>query len=142
MGFLNKSSKNEPKEAASSASSSKWASSFLNLASSVRASAEAGIAKLSNEFSQASVSNGGAQNNRNSSSTSSSSSSQQVELCPQCKLRFSSVGALVEHVENVHEKHGVMKATLDVCPKCSKGFRDPVKLVEHVEREHGGVSKA
>lgn len=140
MGFLNKSSKNEPKETASSASSSKWASSFLNLASSVRASAEAGIAKLSNEFTQASISNGGAQNSRNSNS--SSSSSQQVEVCPQCKLRFSSVGALVQHVENVHEKHGVMKATLDVCPKCSKGFRDPVKLVEHVEREHGGVSKA
>ncbi|KAJ0624412.1 putative transcription factor C2H2 family [Helianthus annuus] len=45
-------------------------------------------------------------------------------------------------VEKVHEKNGVMKATLDVCPKCSKGFCDPVSLVEHVEREHRGTFKA
>lgn len=139
MGFLNKSRKDETKQAAAT-SSSRWSSGFLNLASSVRASAEAGMAKLSNEFNQALSTNGGAQSS--GSTSRSGSASQQVEVCPQCKLRFSSVGALVEHVEKVHERNGVMKATLDVCPKCSKGFRDPVKLVEHVEREHGGVSKA
>lgn len=139
MGFLNKSRKDETKQAAAT-SSSKWTSSFLNIASSVRASAEAGMAKLSNEFNQALSTNGGAQSS--GSTSRSGSASQQVEVCPQCKLRFSSVGALVEHVEKVHDRNGVMKATLDVCPKCSKGFRDPVKLVEHVEREHGGVSKA
>ncbi|KAH6818784.1 zinc finger type [Perilla frutescens var. frutescens] len=139
MGFLNKSRKDETKQAAAPPSSSKWASSFLNLASSVRASAEAGMAKLSNEFNQLST-NGGAQSS--GSTSRGGSASQQVEVCPQCKLRFSSIGALVEHVEKVHERNGVMKATLDVCPKCSKGFSDPVKLVEHVERDHGGLSKA
>ncbi|GFY93663.1 zinc finger (C2H2 type, AN1-like) family protein [Actinidia rufa] len=70
----------------------------------------------------------------------------QVEQCPQCNMRFSSVTALVDHVEKVHERNGtqtgVMKVTIDVCPKCSKGFRDPVALVKHVERDHGGTSKA
>lgn len=111
------------------------------MASSVRASAEAGMERLSNEFNQAlGVNGGGAQ--KNGSTSSSGNARDLVEACPQCKLRFSSVGALVEHVTKVHERNGVMKVTLDVCPKCSKGFRDPVKLVEHVEREHGGVSKA
>lgn len=139
MGFPNKSRKDEIMQSAAT-SSSKWSSSFLNLASSVRASVEAGIAKLSNDFNQALNTNGGAQS---SGSTSGGGSRiQQVEVCPLCKLRFASVGSLVEHVEKVHEKNGVMKTTLDICPKCSKGFRDPVKLVEHVEAEHGGVSKA
>lgn len=139
MGFLNKSRKEEPKRGAATSSSSNWTSSFLKVASSVRASAEAGMAKLSNEFNQSMSMNGGAQS---SSSSNSQSGSGQVEVCPQCKLRFSSIGALVDHVEKIHERNGVMKVTLDVCPKCSKGFRDPVLLVEHVEREHGGVSKA
>ncbi|KAK9065769.1 hypothetical protein SSX86_015170 [Deinandra increscens subsp. villosa] len=66
----------------------------------------------------------------------------QVEVCPTCGVKFSRIGDLIDHVEKVHEKKGVMKATLDVCPKCSKGFRDPVSLVEHVEREHRGSFKA
>ncbi|KAI3471597.1 hypothetical protein Pfo_028247 [Paulownia fortunei] len=140
MGFLNKSRKEEPKKAAVT-SSSNWASSFLKVASSVRATAEAGMAKLSNEFNQALGTNGEVQSSSGSTSRNGSASGQ-MEVCPQCKLRFSTVGALVDHVEKVHERNGVMKVTLDVCPKCGKGFRDPVTLVEHVEREHGGVSKA
>ncbi|KAL3637240.1 AAA ATPase-like protein [Castilleja foliolosa] len=135
-GFLNKSGKHEPKKAPAT-SSSNWATSFYKAASSSRASAEAGIEKLSSEFNQALGTNGGAQGCGTTYSGSGG-----TEACPQCKLRFSNVGALVDHVEKVHERNGVMKATLDVCPKCSKGFRDPVALVEHVEREHRGVSKA
>ncbi|GAB2295539.1 hypothetical protein Dimus_029703 [Dionaea muscipula] len=67
------------------------------------------------------------------------------EACPQCNTRFSTITALVDHVEKVHENHtnersGVRKVTIDVCPKCGRGFRDPVSLVEHVERDHGGSS--
>lgn len=144
MNFLNNSRKDDPKQGADT-SSSKWASSFFKVASSVRASAEAGMERLSNEFNQALGVNGGGPQKNGSTSTSygaSGNGREQVEVCPQCKLRFSSVGALVEHVTKIHERNGVMKVTLDVCPKCSKGFRDPVKLVEHVEREHGGISKA
>ncbi|KAL6523250.1 AAA ATPase-like protein [Orobanche gracilis] len=141
MGFLNKSKKDEPGKGPAT-SSSNWASSFYKVASSVRASAEAGIEKLSNELNQALGTNGRAQDSGSTYTRREGTSSGQMEACPQCNLRFSDVGALVEHVEKVHERNGVMKATLDVCPKCSKGFRDPVALVEHVEREHKGVSKA
>ncbi|CAA0812749.1 Zinc finger AN1 and C2H2 domain-containing stress-associated protein 11 [Striga hermonthica] len=146
MNFLNKSSrKDEPNKkagsATSSSSSSNWASGLWKVASSVRASAEAGIEKLSSEFNQAVSTNGGAQGSTQAARVGSSSGGQQ-EVCPQCRMRFKNVGALVEHVERVHERNGVMKVTLDVCPKCSKGFKDPVALVEHVEREHRGVSRA
>ncbi|CAK9179590.1 unnamed protein product [Ilex paraguariensis] len=138
MGFLNRSRKEDSKaNQAPASSSSKWATSFLKAASSVRATAEAGMSKLSSEFSQAlQVGQSG------SSSNKSSSGSEQVEQCPQCNAKFSSVTSLVDHVERVHERTGVLKVTLDVCPKCSRGFRDPVSLVEHLERDHGGTSKA
>lgn len=76
------------------------------------------------------------------SSSNDRSAGGQVEQCPICNMKFSKVSALIDHVQMVHEKKGVMKVTVDVCPKCSKGFRDPVALVEHVEREHRGMSKA
>nr|XP_043636687.1 zinc finger AN1 and C2H2 domain-containing stress-associated protein 16 [Erigeron canadensis] len=117
----------------SSSSSSKWATTFLKAASSVKASAEAGLAKLSGPSSGQGVSAG---------TGAGTSTSSQVEVCPVCSVKFSRVGDLIDHVQKVHEKNGVMKATLDVCPKCSKGFRDPVALVEHVEREHRGTFKA
>lgn len=141
MSFLSQSRKEDARKVpgSSSPSSSKWATSFLKAASTVRASAEAGISRLSNEFSQA-LSVTGASSGGTSSQRESTSGL--VEACPRCNLRFSSVAALVDHVEKVHERNGVMKVTVDVCPKCSKGFRDPVKLVEHVERDHGGVSNA
>ncbi|KAK4481705.1 hypothetical protein RD792_012614 [Penstemon davidsonii] len=134
LSFLNGSKKDVSKQSPV-ASSSKWSTSFLKAAQSFKATAEAGMARLSNEFNQALGTNG-------STTNQSGSTSGQVEVCPICNLRFSTVGALVDHVQRVHEKNGVMKATLDVCPKCSKGFRDPVSLVEHVEKEHRGVSKA
>lgn len=142
--FFNK-SKNEVSKPnkAPATSSPKWASTLIKAASSVRASAEAGISKLSNEFSQA------FQTGQSSSSSSSSgltASNGQVEQCPLCHVKFSSVTSLVDHVQKVHEKDGtrpsVMKVTVDVCPKCSRGFRDPVALVEHVERDHAGYSNA
>ncbi|KAI3806546.1 hypothetical protein L1987_22453 [Smallanthus sonchifolius] len=113
----------------SSSSSSKWAANFLKAASSVKASAEAGIAKLSGP----SRGQGGT---TGTSPSTGQGSGGQVEVCPTCNVKFSRIGDLIDHVEKVHEKNGVMKATLDVCPKCSEGFRDPVSLVEHVEREH------
>ncbi|KAG8371939.1 hypothetical protein BUALT_Bualt12G0014900 [Buddleja alternifolia] len=123
MGFLNKSKTTPPKQAPVT-SSSKWAQGFLNLL---------GI-------------NLEAQSTNTSTSTNTTSQSRsgkgRIEACPRCNLRFSSVGDLVDHVEKVHERKGVMKVTVDVCPKCSKGFRSPVALVEHVEKEHGGISIA
>lgn len=127
---------------AASSSSSSWGSAFLRAASSVRATAEAGISKLSSEFSQASVreSNSNGSSNRNSGYGGSGTGL--VEQCPQCNMRFKSITDLVNHVENIHERNGVMKSTIDVCPRCNKGFRDPIALVEHVERDHRGTSKA
>ncbi|CAL5420851.1 unnamed protein product [Camellia sinensis] len=139
LSFLSR--KEEPKPSrAPPTSSSRWSSSLLSAASSFRATAEAGMAKLSSEFSQKlqTVRDGTGQ----SSGGSSGNASRQDERCPQCNATFSSVTTLVEHVERVHERTGVMKLSIDVCPKCSRGFRDPVALVEHVEREHGGTSKA
>lgn len=141
LGFLNQSTKKESSKRAQppvSSSSSRWATTFLKAASSVKASAEAGMAKLSNEFGQAFQ----APNEGVGSSRSNRNANGQVEQCPLCYMKFSSAPALVDHVQKIHEKNGVMKVTLDVCPKCSKGFRDPVALVEHVEREHRGTSKA
>lgn len=143
MSLLNRSKKEQSKSNRALATSSpKWATSFFNAASTVRASAEAGMAKLSGEISQA------WQTARNGVGSSSSSGSGVGldEECPQCGARFSSVTTLVEHVQKVHETSGnqsrVLKLPMDVCPKCSRGFRDPVALVEHVERDHGGTSKA
>ncbi|VFQ72211.1 unnamed protein product [Cuscuta campestris] len=123
IGLFSK--KDEPKSGPSS-SSSRWTTSLLNAATS-------GIAKLSNDLNQTlhigNKDGGGGQ------------SKHKVEKCPLCNLRFSTGKALVEHVQKVHEKNGVMNITIDVCPMCSKGFRDAVKLVEHVERDHGGTSK-
>ncbi|PIA53626.1 hypothetical protein AQUCO_00900297v1 [Aquilegia coerulea] len=135
MALLNKSQKEKSRSKQSSAAAlPNWATSLKNAASSVRASAEASMEKLSkmalDGIGQSSSSNGNGE----------------VEECPQCHANFSSVTSLVEHVEKVHEsgnkRAGVQKVTIDACPKCSKGFVDPVALVEHVERAHGGMSKA
>lgn len=120
-----------------SGSGSKWANGFLKAASSVKASAGAGIVKWSNDIGQ--VFQGGKDGEGGSSGGDRVG---QMEVCPVCNMKFSRVGDLIDHVQKVHEKKEVMKVTLDVCPKCSKGFRDPVALVEHVEREHRGTSKA
>ncbi|KVI03491.1 Zinc finger, AN1-type [Cynara cardunculus var. scolymus] len=79
---------------------------------------------------------------RGGASRNGGGASGQVEQCPICYMKFSKAAALIDHVQKVHEKKGVMKVTIDVCPKCSKGFRDPMALVQHVEREHRGMSQA
>ncbi|XP_050226336.1 zinc finger AN1 and C2H2 domain-containing stress-associated protein 16 [Mercurialis annua] len=141
LSLLNRSKKEESKpNQTAAASSTNWASAFRNAASTVRASAEAGMTKLSSEMTQV------WQTATNVAGPSSSSSNGLKEECPQCSARFSSVTTLVEHVQKVHEKSRnqsrVMNLPVEVCPKCSKGFRDPVALVEHVERDHRGTSKA
>lgn len=103
--------------------------------SSIRASAEASFSKLSNTTSQ--------QRQKMKGTTPSSSSNQLTENCVHCPQRFSSVAALIEHVERIHlggvpGRHTKME--IDACPKCSKGFVDPVMLVQHIEKEHGGNS--
>ncbi|KAK4432126.1 Zinc finger AN1 and C2H2 domain-containing stress-associated protein 13 [Sesamum alatum] len=138
MGFLNRSRKEELNQAPG-ASSSRWATTIFKAASSVRATAEAGMARLSVEFNQALGRDGAVQS---SIVSHTGNATGQVEVCPQCNLQFSTVGALVDHVEKVHDRNGVINAAPDVCPKCSKGFRDPVTLVDHVEREHEGLLKA
>ncbi|KAK9157865.1 hypothetical protein Scep_004439 [Stephania cephalantha] len=125
-------------------SSPKWATNFLQAASTMRASAEAGMSKLSITTSQALQK--AKDGMRGPSSSSSGSSTGEAEECPQCHAKFSSIPALFQHVEKVHEDRGnlggVRKVTIDICPKCSRGFRDPVALVEHVERDHRGSSRA
>lgn len=120
-------------------SSSWWSSSLVNAATNFKSSAEAGMQKLSIATSQA------LQKAKDGISPDSSSSSNLVEECVHCPARFSTVGALIEHVEKSHQinqQQNRRRVTIDVCPKCSKAFRDPVLLVEHVEREHGGTSRA
>ncbi|KAI4300781.1 hypothetical protein L6164_034117 [Bauhinia variegata] len=142
MSLMNRNKKQELKPSpASTTSSSRWTTSFRNVASNIRASAEAGISKLSSEINQAWHTKDGV-----GQSSSSTNGTGLVEQCPQCGAKFSSVTTLVDHVQKVHERSGnrseVKKVTIDVCPKCSRGFRDPVALVEHVERDHGGSSRA
>ncbi|WOL20564.1 zinc finger AN1 and C2H2 domain-containing stress-associated protein 16 [Canna indica] len=138
ISLLNRSRKAKPMQNSKSDSSSWWGSSLMNAVSNVRASAESGMQKFSNVTTQAlqKAKNGIAE---------SSSSSELVEQCVQCPARFSTVSALIEHVEKSHQQNSQPRGnriTIDVCPKCSKGFRDPVQLVEHVERDHGGTSRA
>lgn len=142
MGLLNRNrTEGRKPNRASATSSTKWTTSFLNAASSFRASAEASVTKLSSEISQKwQIANDGV------AESSSNGSRNGLEVCPQCGAKFSSVTALVDHVQKAHERVGKQgggkKVTIDACPKCSRGFVDPVALVEHVEKDHGGTSKA
>ncbi|KAL5982020.1 Zinc finger AN1 and C2H2 domain-containing stress-associated protein 16 [Asimina triloba] len=136
IGLLRRSQK-DGSRSVQNTTAPKW-SSFLNAASSIRASAEAGMAKLSIATSEA------LQKAKDGMGQSSSSGAL-VEECLQCPARFSNVAALIEHAEKVHEGGGQAapkKVTVDVCPKCSRAFRDAVALVEHVEKDHGGTSIA
>ena len=96
-----------------------------------------GVAKSSGEFSRAL---------QFGQSSRSESEPWGVEVCPLCTACFSSITALVEHVEKAHDRgsnHASTRdITIDVCPSCSRGFSDPVALVEHVERDHRRPSKA
>ncbi|KAG8080046.1 hypothetical protein GUJ93_ZPchr0007g4651 [Zizania palustris] len=135
--MLRRSQKAEASSNRSSNSSSWWSSSLLNAASNFKSSAEAGMQKLSTATTQAIQ--------KAKDGISPSSSSDTVEQCVHCPARFSTVGALIEHVEKSHQSNSQpsrSRVTVDVCPKCSKAFRDPVLLVEHVERDHGGTSRA
>jgi len=133
VGLLKRSQTAKPNSASSSGGSSWWSS---NLLTSVRASAESGLQRLS-------IATNEALKKAKDGMAQSSSEDGPEEHCPQCPARFSSVTALIEHVEKSHNK-GVQqqRVTVDVCPKCSRAFRDPVLLVEHVERDHRGTSKA
>ncbi|KAL2320767.1 hypothetical protein Fmac_029736 [Flemingia macrophylla] len=140
MGLLNRSTRNEEPKGNSLAptASSRWTLSFLNVASNIRASAEAGMAKLSDEINQAWHA---ARDGVGQSISGCGNKNDQVEQCPQCAAKFSSKTGLVDHVLKVHDgKNGNLVKKINACPKCSVGFLDPVSLVEHVEREHGGSS--
>ncbi|KAK3127441.1 hypothetical protein QOZ80_7AG0573340 [Eleusine coracana subsp. coracana] len=140
--MLRRSQKMETRPNSNKNSSSWWSSSLLNAASNFKTSAEAGMQKLSTATSQAFQK---AKDGISPDNSSSSSSRDLVEQCVHCPARFSTVGALIEHVEKSHQMNSQSsrgRVTIDVCPKCHKAFRDPVLLVEHVERDHGGTSKA
>lgn len=68
----------------------------------------------------------------------------QQETCPQCQVKFSTVQALIEHVDVVHcqgrrpAAHGALQ---DSCPHCGKLFPDAVALVQHVERSHSSEAQ-
>ncbi|CAL9125611.1 zinc finger AN1 and C2H2 domain-containing stress-associated protein 16-like [Musa acuminata AAA Group] len=131
-GMFNKNQKGKSLQDRSSNSSSWWGSSLMKAVSNIRASAESGMMKVNNVTTQA-------LQKAKSGTAESSSGGELVEQCVQCRARFSTVSALIEHVERSHQQSsraGGNRVTIDVCPKCSKGFRDPVALVEHVERDH------
>jgi predicted nucleic acid binding AN1-type Zn finger protein len=141
VNMLRRSQKAETRPNSSNKNSSSWwSSSLVNAATNFKSSAEAGMQKLSIATSQAFQ-----KAKDGMSPNSSGSSGGLVEECVHCPARFSTVGALIEHVEKSHQKNQQPRrgqVTVDVCPKCSKAFRDPVLLVEHVERDHGGTSRA
>lgn len=133
MGFFNTTKQEETKPNLTSTASSNWTSSFLNVASNIRASAEASMSK----FNQVWLS---ARDGVGQSNGSGNRNDDQGEHCPQCGVKFSSKTSLVDHVQKVHESNGKQLGVkkIDACPKCSRGFVDPVSLAEHVERDHGG----
>ncbi|XP_061340383.1 zinc finger AN1 and C2H2 domain-containing stress-associated protein 13-like isoform X2 [Gastrolobium bilobum] len=112
MSLLNGSRKEASKPNLTSTTSSKWTTSLLNVASNLRASAEAGMTKLSGEINQA------------------------------WQTARDGVGQSSGIHERNRNQSRVKKVTIDACPKCSRGFIDPVSLVQHVERDHGGSSGA
>ncbi|XP_051138896.1 zinc finger AN1 and C2H2 domain-containing stress-associated protein 13-like [Andrographis paniculata] len=137
LNFLNRTGKEDTIKqeiATSSSPSSNWSLAFTKIASTFRATAEAGVNKLSSEFNQVLRTNGTLSQNN------SENGNDRIEICPHCNLRFGKVGDLVDHVEKIHHKNEVMNMTINVCPKCSKGFRDPNSLVAHLDKEHRGVS--
>ncbi|MCO5576391.1 hypothetical protein L7F22_030201 [Adiantum nelumboides] len=107
--------------------------------STLRASAEAGMSKLSNLTSNVMSAVGGASNDGQSGREAKSTSR---EVCPQCGVEFSCVSLLIQHVESTHSKSKptTLQDIVDYCPKCGRGFLDPISLVNHVERDHGGTS--
>ncbi|KAH7661758.1 AN1-like Zinc finger domain-containing protein [Dioscorea alata] len=106
---------------------SQWNSGLLNAVSAVRASAEASIHRLSSMTTQA------LQKAKDGISRSGNGA-ELVEQCPQCLQRFSSISALIEHVERYHDH----ESNAHACPK----YNTPVSSVEHMERNHGGTSMA
>ncbi|XP_020103211.1 zinc finger AN1 and C2H2 domain-containing stress-associated protein 16-like [Ananas comosus] len=137
VNLLRRSQKAESVSNSAPIGSSWWGSSFLNAASNAKASAEAGMLRLSNATTEA------FQKARDGIAQSSSRFAL-MEQCVQCQARFSTVSDLIKHAERCHQNTVQLKrngVTIDICPKCSKGFQDPVLLVEHVERDHGGTSK-
>ncbi|CAM8886136.1 unnamed protein product [Rhodiola kirilowii] len=78
------------------ASSNRWTTSFLNAASSFKASAEAGISKLSNDFSQA------VQKVHERNGSRAGGKKVTIDACPKCSKGFVDPVSLVEHVEKEH----------------------------------------
>ncbi|KAF3776370.1 Zinc finger AN1 and C2H2 domain-containing stress-associated protein 16 [Nymphaea thermarum] len=142
VGFLRKNQRAEPqstRKAAKAEPQSAWATGLMNAASSMRASAEAGMSKLSSATSQVfqrardgALSSWEARGSSDGSSSNNGSGNQaSIEQCLQCQARFSSVSKLIEHVEKVHERGSGRVAVgeiLDVCPKCNREFQDPISL--------------
>ncbi|KAL0911461.1 hypothetical protein M5K25_019604 [Dendrobium thyrsiflorum] len=134
-----RSQKGNSKPNQTSNGSSKWSLGLLNAASSIRASAEAGMQRLAIATNQA------LHKAKDGMAQGSGANGDLDESCIHCHARFNNVTSLIQHVENVHEskiKQAPNRVIVDVCPRCSKAFRDPVLLVEHVEKDHGGFSKS
>lgn len=90
LSLLNRSKKEGSKVSAATVSP-QWTTSFVNAALNVRASAEAGMSKLSSEITQAWISaRNGANHSSNSSNSNGNGEPGHVE-CPQCGARFSTV---------------------------------------------------
>ncbi|XP_020578654.1 zinc finger AN1 and C2H2 domain-containing stress-associated protein 16-like [Phalaenopsis equestris] len=131
LDVLRKSQKNISTPSRTPNGSAKLSSNLLNAASSIRASAEAGMQRLSIATKKVL---------RKAKDGMAQGRGELAEQCLQCQSRFGNVNALIEHVEKVHEDsvpQGLNMAAFDVCPVCNETFRDPVLLVEHVEEHHG-----
>lgn len=139
IGVLRRSLERELAAVQSSNGSARWGLSLRDSALGLRSSAEARIKKLSAATKQA------LQKAKYGVMLGFGAGGGLMEQCLQCQARFSNVGDLIDHVEEVHEEDdGVHKGcaivTIEGCPLCSKGFRDPVLLVEHVE-SHGNPTR-
>ncbi|KAM0952024.1 putative transcription factor C2H2 family [Dioscorea sansibarensis] len=91
---------------------SRWNSGLLNAVSTVRASAEANMHRLSSMTMQA------LQRAKDGLSRSGNGA-ELVEPCPQCLQRFSSISALIEHVERDHDH----ECNAHACPRKSSYTR-------------------
>ncbi|KAG0475670.1 hypothetical protein HPP92_015356 [Vanilla planifolia] len=137
INLLRRSLKNDSTPIQTFNGSAKWSSNFLHAASSLMASAEAGMQKLSV------ATNHALQKAKDGVAQGRGSGGNLAEQCLQCQARFAHVNSLIEHVEKAHNQAVQAACTMEMienCPKCNITFKDPVLLIKHVEKEHGDTT--
>lgn len=136
IGILRRNLSSDLKHFQSPNISVKWRSNLRNSASSIRASAEASIQRISVATSQA------LQKAKDGMAMGRDGDGELVEKCLQCQARFSDVISLIDHVKKAHEHtlHPDCDAPFDVFPERGETLRDSVLMVKHVE-VHGDSTR-